>query len=86
MKNEELKHFEELLLKKRETLLHGLGYFGSKAVTSNARDVAGKIHFEIVNAGIGKVADKKGCRRARQADDRKGAGIEAKMGLKGAIP
>ena len=45
MKGEELKHFEELLLKKRETLLHGLGYFGNKTVNSNARDVAGSYPY-----------------------------------------
>ncbi len=34
-----------MLLEKRETLLHELGYFGDKTINSAARDVAGSYPF-----------------------------------------
>ncbi|MBM3265436.1 MAG: TraR/DksA C4-type zinc finger protein [candidate division Zixibacteria bacterium] len=45
MTKKELKHFEELLLKKRETLVHELGYFGDNTVRAGARDVAGSYPY-----------------------------------------
>lgn len=45
MTSDELKHFEDLLLKKRETLMHELGYFGDKTIKSGARDVAGSYPY-----------------------------------------
>lgn len=45
MTGEDLKRFEKLLLEKRETLLHELGYFGNKTINSAARDVAGSYPF-----------------------------------------
>ena len=41
MTDQELKYYEELLLKKRQALIHELGYFGDKTVKADARDVAG---------------------------------------------
>tara|TARA_B100000029_G_scaffold516253_2_gene628119 strand:- start:136921 stop:137298 length:378 start_codon:yes stop_codon:yes gene_type:complete len=45
MTGKDLQKFETLLLEKRETLLHELGYFGNKTINSDARDVAGSYPF-----------------------------------------
>ena len=45
MTADELKHYEALLLKKRETLMHELGYFGKKTISANARDIAGSYPY-----------------------------------------
>ncbi|MDP7238148.1 MAG: TraR/DksA C4-type zinc finger protein [Candidatus Latescibacteria bacterium] len=45
MTADELKHYEALLLKKRGTLMHELGYFGEKTISTNARDIAGSYPY-----------------------------------------
>jgi RNA polymerase-binding protein DksA len=45
MTDQELKYYEELLLKKRQALIHELGYFGDKTVKADARDVAGSYPY-----------------------------------------
>ena len=41
MKAKDLEHYEQLLLTKRKSLMHELGYFGDKTLNTNVRDVAG---------------------------------------------
>ena len=42
MTAKKMEHYEQLLLKKRESLMHELGYFGDKTMNaSGVRDVAG---------------------------------------------
>jgi DnaK suppressor protein len=45
MTADKLKHFEELLLEKRVSLVHELGYFGDKTIKAGARDVAGSYPY-----------------------------------------
>lgn len=45
MNAKDLKHFEELLLKKREALLHELGYFGTNTMKSGSRDISGSYPY-----------------------------------------
>lgn len=45
MKAKDLKHFEKLLLEKRQTLLHELGYFENKTMSSSARDISGSYPY-----------------------------------------
>lgn len=45
MTEKDFKYYEALLLKKREALMHELGYFGDNTVRSGARDAAGSYPY-----------------------------------------
>jgi len=45
VKARDLKYFEKLLLEKRQTLLHELGYFGNQTMSANARDISGSYPY-----------------------------------------
>ncbi|MBT5872613.1 MAG: TraR/DksA family transcriptional regulator [Candidatus Latescibacteria bacterium] len=41
MKAKDIERYEKLLLEKRKSLMHELGYFGDKTLNTNVRDVSG---------------------------------------------